>query len=104
MASRIEEKIARSLRAVLADLPHGACIGDSEQFQEVLSGLGFFLPQQLMNEVCPEWNQESLDGILPMVARKTAEGEAEILGLCILISDQELKPLHVRLPIAVFQR
>ena len=100
MVSRVEENISRSLRAVLADLPAGASIGDSEQFRELLSGLEFFLPQQVLSEIYTEWTRESLDGILPCLARKTGEGEAEILGLCILISDQTLTPLPVRLQVA----
>jgi hypothetical protein len=64
-----------------------------------LTGLEFFLPQVLA-EIYAEWNHESLDGILPQVARKTGNGEAEIFGLCILISDQTLTPLHVRLQVA----
>ena len=100
MGSRVEESISRSLRAVLADLPDGASIGDSEQFRGVLSGLEFFLPHQVLREIYPEWDNESLDGIMPMLARKTGEGEAEILGLCILISDQTVTPLHVRLQVA----
>jgi hypothetical protein len=36
---------------------------------------------------------------LPMVARKTADGEVEILGLCIIVSDQTVTPLHVRLQV-----
>jgi hypothetical protein len=100
MASRAEQSISRSLRAILADLPDGASIADSEQFREALSGLEFFLPHQVLNEIYPEWNYESLDGILPLGARKRGEGEAEIVGLCILISDQTLTPLHVRLQVA----
>lgn len=100
MASRAEESISRSLRVVLADLPDGAGIGDSEQFQQVLSGLEFFLPHQVLREIYPEWDHESLDGIMPMLARKTGEGEAEIFGVCILISDQTVTPLHVRLQVA----
>jgi hypothetical protein len=100
MVSRVEENISRSLRAVLADLPAGASIGDSEQFRELLSGLEFFLPQQVLSEIYTEWTRESLDGILPCLARKTGEGEAEILGLCILISDQTVTPIHVQLQIA----
>jgi hypothetical protein len=100
MASRAEESISRSLRAVLADLPDGAGIGDSEQFRQVLSGLEFFLAHQVLREIYPEWDHESLDGIMPMLARKTGVGEAEIFGLCILISDQTVTPLHVRLQVA----
>ena len=65
-----------------------------------MSGLEFFLPQQVLSEIYPEWNHESLDGILPLVARKTGDGEADIFGLCIIISDQSLTPLHVRLQVA----
>ena len=100
MASSIEQRVSRSLRAILADLPDGASIGDSEQFRQVLSGLEFFLPHQVLSEIYPEWNHESLDGILPLVARKTGDGEAEIFGLCIIISDQTLTPLHIRLRVA----
>jgi hypothetical protein len=100
MASRAEESISRSLRAILADLPEGVSIGDSEQFREGLSSLALFLPDQVLSQIYTDWNHESLDGILPLLARKTGEGEAEIFGLCILISDQTLTPLHVRLQVA----
>jgi hypothetical protein len=98
MASRAEEVISRSLRAILADLPNSASIGESEQFREVLSALELFLPQ-VLNEIYPEWNHESLDGILPLMAWKTGDREADIFGLCIIISDQSLTPLHVRLQV-----
>ena len=62
----------------------------------MLSGLEFFIPQVLA-EIHPEWKHESLDGFYPVVARKTGEGEAEIFGLCILISDQTTTPFHLRL-------
>jgi hypothetical protein len=100
MVSRAEESISRSLRAVLADLPDGAGIGDSEPFRAVLSGLEFFLPHQVLREIYPEWDHESLDGIMPLLARKTGQGEAEIFGLCILISDQTVTPIHVRFQVA----
>src|SRR5262249_18843474 len=100
MASSVEQSVSRSLRAIRAVMPAGASIEDSEQFREVLSGLNTFLPHQVLNQIYAEWNHESLDGILPLVARKTGEGEAEIFGLCIIISDQTLAPLHVRLQVA----
>ena len=100
MASRAEQSISRSLRAILDDLPIGASVPDSVQFREVLSGLEFFLPHQVLSEIYPEWNQESLDGVLPLVARKAGEGEAEIFGFCIIMSDQTLTTLHVRLQVA----
>jgi len=96
MASRAEQRVSRSLQAVLADLPPGASIADFEQFLEVLDGLEFFVPA-ILREIYPEWIRESLDGFFPFLARKTGEGEAEIFGLCIIISDQTLTPIHLRL-------
>jgi hypothetical protein len=99
MASRAEQSISRLLRAILTDLPNGANIVDSEQFRGVLSGLEYFVPE-VLGEVHPEWNYEGLDGILPLVARKTRQGEAEIFGLCIIISDQTVTPIHLSLQVS----
>jgi hypothetical protein len=99
MASGAEQIVSQSLRAVLADLPNGASIADTEQFRVFLTRFQWFLPEVLV-EVYPEWNRESLDGVVPLVARKPREGEAEIFGLCILISDQTVTPLHLHLEIA----
>src|SRR5262245_31087404 len=70
MVSSTEESVSNSLRAVLADLSVGASIGDSEQFREVLSGLQFFLPDQVLCEIYSDWDHEDLDGIMPVLARK----------------------------------
>lgn len=99
MVSKPEELVSRSLRAVLADLPDGADIGDSEQFRTALSGLEIFLTL-ILREIHTAWDHESLDGILPLLSRKTGEGEAEIFGMTILISDQTVTPLHLSLQVA----
>src|SRR5262245_546353 len=99
MASKAEEIASRRLRAILAGLPDGATIGDSPGFRDALSGLEWFLPTVLA-EIHPEWTGESLDGIYAHVAQKTGEGEAEILGLCCLMSDQTLTPIHLRLRVS----
>ena len=99
MASKTEEIVSRSLRSILDGLTQGAIIEDSENFRELLTGLEFFLPA-VLGEVHGEWKDESLDGIFPTVARKTGPDEAEIIGLCILISDQTLTPIHVRLRVS----
>jgi hypothetical protein len=98
MSATLETRISRALRSILDALPNGADIPRSAEFQEVLVGLEFYLPAVLA-EVYGEWRNESLDGILPLVARKTAEREAEIVGHCILISDQTLAPFQLRLQI-----
>jgi len=62
----------------------------------VCSGLEFFLPH-VLREVHPEWKHESLDGILPAIALKRADLELELIGCCILISDQTVTPFRVLL-------
>ncbi len=99
MTSRAEQNVSRSLRAVLADLPNGASIPETASFREVLSGLEFFLPE-VLQEIHPEWIHESLDDILPEWVRKAGEREVEIFGVCIIISDQSVTPLHLRFQIA----
>jgi hypothetical protein len=99
MASTLEQRLSRSLRSILADLPNGESLPDSEQFREVLTGLEWFIPVVLA-EIYREWNFQGLDGVVPVQARKTGEGEVEIFGLCILICDQTLAPLHLRLQVA----
>ncbi|WP_425615196.1 hypothetical protein NA78x_005096 [Anatilimnocola sp. NA78] len=96
MASKAEEWVCRWLRTILADLPNGASIAHSDQIQKLFSGLEYFLPQ-VLSASYPEWEHESLDGFLPLVARKTGDGEAEIFGLCIIISDQTLTPIHLHI-------
>jgi hypothetical protein len=81
-----EENVSRTLRAILAALPVGADIPRSEQLEDALVSLDYFLPG-VLSEIHQEWNDESLDGIFPVFARKTAEGEAEIYGQCVLITD-----------------
>jgi hypothetical protein len=99
LTSKSEQIISRSLREILAGLPVGARIAEAEKIREVLSGLEWFVGE-ILGEVYPEWERESLDGVYPLVAQKSGEGEAEIFGLCIIISDQTLVPLHLRLQVA----
>ena len=99
MASELEMSIAGRLRAVLAPLPDGAQIENSPELREVLVGLEFFIPKVLCERHL-EWKYESLDGILPVAARKIADGEAEFVGECILISDQTVTPIHLRMQVA----
>jgi hypothetical protein len=54
MGSIAEQRLCRSLQAILADLPDGATIPDSEQFREVLACLQYFIPV-ILAEVYREW-------------------------------------------------
>jgi hypothetical protein len=99
MTSSAEQAISRSLHVVLDELSSGENIADSEQFRRALCGLEWFLPVVLA-EVYPEWETESLDGIYPILARKTGDQEAEIFGQCCFLSDQTLTPLHLHFQIS----
>jgi len=88
MASRAEESTCRLLWAILADLPTGDPIPDSDYFREALGALEFYLSELF---------SETLDGIIPLVARKLGDDEVEIFGVGILISDQTVTPLALQL-------
>jgi hypothetical protein len=99
MGAAAEENLSRSLRSILGQISNNAPIEDSEQRREFLLGLEFFLPG-VLREIHPEWRWESLDGVIPYVARKTGNLEAEFIGHYILITDQSHTPIHLRLQLA----
>ena len=99
ITTKSEQKASERLRKILAPLSVGAKIRDSADFRDVLISLEFFIPI-VLQELHPEWKYESLDGIYPLTAHKTGDDEAEIFGLCIIISDQTLTPIHIRIQIA----
>lgn len=90
--------IARSLRAILTELSDGAPIARGEHFDTVVTALECFLPEVLA-EIHHEWRREGFDGVLPLRARRVNQLEAEMVGHCILISDQTVAPFHLRLQI-----
>lgn len=100
MGSVAEERLSRSLRAIVTDLPDGATIPDSDEFRHALVSLQYFIPIVLA-EIYREWRFEGLDDVLPSLARNTGNLEIEIFGLCCLVADQSFAPLHLRLQLAV---
>jgi hypothetical protein len=100
---RHERHISRSLAPLLGRLPNGAAIDvNSEGIREALSCLENFIPA-ILCQVYDEWQWESMDGFLVPVARKTGPGEAEFIGLAILMSDQTVTPIHIRLQVSAAQ-
>ena len=97
VVSKAEEAAGRTLRSVLADVSEGEQIAESEDFQELQSALEYFLPSILRDTYPAQWRHESLDAFRFAVARKTGPLEAELLGLCLLISDQTWTPVHIHL-------
>jgi hypothetical protein len=95
-ADLAESYVCKRLRPILASTPSGATIDDSDELRDVLMSLECFVPEVLKG-IHPEWREESFDGIYPEVVRKTGDDEMELIGLCILISDQTFVALHLRL-------
>lgn len=98
MKASNEELTCRALRPILAQSVDGGDIPESEACLEMLTALEFFIPEVLA-ELYPEWKDESLDGFYPLVIRKTGRNGMEMFGLCILISDQTVTPIDLKLRI-----
>ncbi|WP_435016498.1 hypothetical protein TA3x_004064 [Tundrisphaera sp. TA3] len=96
--SRLQREISKTLRSILLGLPINADIPDSGEFGYVLGNLEFFLPAVLKTKYA-EWQNESLDGVWPLVATKRGEQEIELLGLCMIITSQRYTPIHLRIQI-----
>lgn len=92
MATR-EERISQSLRAILTELPVGGHIPESDQYREVLVGLEHYISQ---------FFPEELDGIIALVSQKAGDMEVAIFGLAILINDQTVTPLDLRIQLSPF--
>jgi hypothetical protein len=98
MTSKSEAYICSSLRTILAPLAIGDAIEESELLRDIFRVLERWLPG-VLEEYFPEWRWESFDGFaFPYLktASRTGENEAELGGLCWLMS-QALTPFLFRL-------
>lgn len=94
LLASIEQDLSCLIRTILCRLPVGRSIPESEYLRAVVSRLTS-LVTTMLREVHAQWKHESLDDILPLVTRKTGVSEIQIIGHCILISDQTLAPIHL---------
>jgi len=101
MASKLEQNIAQSFRAILDAMPSGADISFSEGFRDVLGSLEYFIPD-VLGEIYVTWQYSGLDGIYPVLARKTGDLEVELFGLCCIVCDQTLTPIHLRFQLSAY--
>jgi hypothetical protein len=102
MIPKLKDAAVRSLRTLLDGIVNGASIDCSDNFRDILSSLEFFLPE-ILQEKYQEWKDEEMDGIYPAVAYKIRPGEVEIIGLCILNSDQTFTPIHILLKVSTLK-
>ena len=93
--SSLEAIVASELSAILekASVESAIKVEPSAPF---FYALELYIPQ-LLSRHYSEWEEESLDGFFITNARKIESETAEFFGLCILISDQTLTPVFIRL-------
>lgn len=83
----------------MADIAIGGSLPHSARSREFLTALEHFV-LGVLREKHREFKYESLDGLLPVLSRKLGPSEVEVFGMAILITDQTLTPLHVRLALS----
>lgn len=93
--SPLERALALALRALLKDVPLGAEFAVPSS-AEICSVMELFFPDVLRRRH-PEWLRESLDGFFIAHAKRVGPRAVEIIGTCILISDQTVTPFRARL-------
>jgi len=94
----LEAQLASELQNELRGLPVGAHFTVPPS-TALCSSLELFLPR-LLRRHNPEWLNESLDAIFVARATKTGPVAAQIVGTCILISDQTVTPFSVNLELS----
>ena len=83
--------------AALSSLRVGDNIDESEHFREFQGALERFLPECLAENHPSPWRKESLDAFRFALRRKVGPNEVELLGVCLLISDQTWTPFRALL-------
>jgi hypothetical protein len=68
----VEQVLAETLRPVLARLPDGAAIPESEAFTKAANALAWFV-RTVLAEIHPEWHELGLDGIDPVGASRPSQ-------------------------------
>lgn len=96
--STAEIIVCKSLRTILTQTAIGERIKESSDFWNAMSGFEYFI-SEVLAEIHSEWKNESLDGVIPLVAQKTEEQGAKFFGLCYFISDQKIAPIFIHLQI-----
>src|SRR5439155_15185248 len=94
---RASARLAAELDRLLSGMPVGAH-PEVPPSSDVCASLELLLPRVLRPSY-PDWEKESLDGIFVARATKTGSVTMELVGTCILISDQTVTPFVVDLEV-----
>lgn len=97
-AGNLAAQLASELDCLMQGIPVGARFS-APPSADVCTSLELLLPR-ILRKCYPEWEKESLDGIFVARATKTGPGAAELIGTCILISDQTVTPFVVHLELS----
>lgn len=98
-ASAAEQRVCEKLSELLPRFENGALPEHDQCSLGLFLGLERFISEVLC-EVHQEWDHESLDGIDPSSFQKTGPRSVEVIGAAILITDQTLTALAVKLQIS----
>ena len=93
-----EAQLVMELRALLAGKQSDSVFTVAPS-SDLCYSLELFIPK-VLRRYHSEWAEESLDGIFVSRARKSGPFGVELVGTCILISDQTMTPLLVELEAA----
>jgi hypothetical protein len=103
MISPAERITARSLRDLLGGLrpdeerPAGGPLDAADDPSAALgSGLEWFLPE-ILGQAHGFWETASLDGVFTRAVKRIGSRSADVVGTAILLEDQAVVPVHVRL-------
>lgn len=96
MDSKAEIFTCKLIRDATKHLDIGNAISESNNLQNILSGLERLIPSFLSQEY-EFWKHESLDGIFPLKVLKTDINELYLIGMCVLISDQTMIPVCLKI-------
>jgi hypothetical protein len=100
VSAQPESIASAALRRILEPLACGARIEETDDLRKVLSALERFLPAALRGAYPEDWTYESLDGLFVARAFKIELRTADLVGMCILLTDQNVTPFHVCLRVA----
>jgi hypothetical protein len=95
MESKAEITTAKAVRRILTLPPDDVPTASDNIF----NGLEYFLPQ-VLSEIYDYWKHESFDGFFPAEFQRIGPNSVQLLGLGILISDQTVTPVHLRMGIS----
>jgi hypothetical protein len=89
----LERLAARQLAAYLNSVATGSALPISSS-SDLCDTLELLIPR-FLRRTHPEWENESIDGFYFSRAVKCGDTSAELVGTCILISDQTVTPFEL---------